>query len=186
MSVRVYIPFRRRIRRLLLQRNLLLTCGPDIAQRLHLLVMKSKIFLLTGQSAKGFSLALRVASTARRHQLLSVLMTALGVLSKILVDLSEFDAARDLLEAALPHVRVVSPRIFGLDLTSSQALGMPDLQLRAELFAWLADAHIGIAQRRDQPRIESINHLNLAVNYVDRSCAGQSCRLLKHPSRLHS
>lgn len=84
-----------------------LTPSADIAQLLHLLALKSKIFAVTDQSAKGLSLALRVASTAQQHSLISVLMTAFGVLGRILVDLSEFDAARETLEAALPHVSFV-------------------------------------------------------------------------------
>ena len=41
---------------------------------------------------------------AERYLLVSVLTEALEVLSAILVELREFEAARDLAEAALPHV----------------------------------------------------------------------------------
>ena len=41
---------------------------------------------------------------AERYLLVSVLTEALGVLSAILIELSEFGAARDMIEAVLPYV----------------------------------------------------------------------------------
>lgn len=81
-----------------------LTHSPDIANRLHFLVLKSTIFALSGQATKGFSIALRAASTAARLRLLPTLLEAITALAIILNDLSEFDAARRLLDAALPMV----------------------------------------------------------------------------------
>ncbi|KAK5679276.1 APC5 protein [Elasticomyces elasticus] len=74
----------------------------DIAQRLHFLVLKSTIFALSGQAAKGFSIALRAASTASRLNLVPCVLEAIGALATILNDLSESEAAKRLLDAALP------------------------------------------------------------------------------------
>ena len=81
-----------------------LTQSADIAQRLHLLVVKARIFAAGGQPIKGLSIALRAASMAERYLLVSVLTEALGVLSAILTELSEFGAAKGMIEAALPYV----------------------------------------------------------------------------------
>lgn len=81
-----------------------LTCYEDIAQRLHLLVLKAKIFTAGEQPIKGFSITLRAASMAERYSLISILTEALGVLSAILNELSEFEAAKDVAGAALPSV----------------------------------------------------------------------------------
>lgn len=76
----------------------------DIAQRLHLLILKSRIFALGGQASKGFAIALRATSAAERHLVIPVFLEGLGVLGKILIDLSEFEMARNVLESALPRV----------------------------------------------------------------------------------
>ena len=85
----------------------ILTRNQDIAQRIHLLVSKAAIFLAGGQAAKGMSIIIRAASTAERYRLISVLIEALQVLTAILNELSEFKAARDLAEDALPRVSLV-------------------------------------------------------------------------------
>lgn len=79
--------------------------GTDMAQRLHLLILKSKIYLAGGQAVKGFAVVLRATSTAERHLLIPVLHEGLAVLARILLDLSEYATARDLIEATLPQVR---------------------------------------------------------------------------------
>lgn len=77
--------------------------GTDLAQRLYFLILKARIFAAGGQASKGFSIALRATSTAERHLLLPVYLEGLAVLSRILIDLSEFEAARSILEFAIPH-----------------------------------------------------------------------------------
>ena len=72
--------------------------------------MKCRVFAASGQAAKGFSLAMRAASTAERCRLIPVLIEALAALAVILNDLSEFEAARDLLEATLPLVGLIRNR----------------------------------------------------------------------------
>ena len=78
--------------------------GMDLAQRLFFLILKSRVFALGGHATKGFAIALRATSTAERHLLVPVFLEGLAVLGRILIDLSEYETARELLEAALPHV----------------------------------------------------------------------------------
>jgi anaphase-promoting complex subunit 5 len=77
--------------------------NPDLALRLHFLILKARIFTAAKRAAKGFSIALRATSTAGRHLLIPVLLEGLAVLSNILSELSEFETARDLLASAIPH-----------------------------------------------------------------------------------
>ncbi|TKA52299.1 hypothetical protein B0A55_11503 [Friedmanniomyces simplex] len=100
----------------------------DIAQRLHFLVLKSTIFALSGQATKGFSVALRAASTAARLRLLPTLLEAIAALATVLNDLSEFDAARRLLDAALPMM-----------------IETRHCRLTAHSFVTLGEAHVGLA-----------------------------------------
>ncbi|CZT15135.1 uncharacterized protein RCC_01027 [Ramularia collo-cygni] len=76
----------------------------DIAQRLHLLILKSRIFGHGGQASKGFAIALRATSAAERHLIIPVFLEGLGVLGRILIDLSEFAMAKNVLESALPRL----------------------------------------------------------------------------------
>jgi len=77
----------------------------DIGHRLHFLTLKCKIFALSGQPTKCFSIAIRAASSALRHQLYPTAMEALAALAAILNELGEFNAARDILESSIPMVR---------------------------------------------------------------------------------
>lgn len=74
----------------------------DLAHRLHYLIQKARIFALAGRASKGFSLSLRATATAERHLLVPVMLEGLCVLGRILIEVSEFAAARRLYEASLP------------------------------------------------------------------------------------
>lgn len=100
----------------------------DLAQRVHLLLQKSKIWGHAGRAVSGFSLALRAVSTAQSHNLVAELVEALVVLSNILNELREFEVANNLIMSALPF-----------------ALEGSDVMIQAELYERLADAHVGIA-----------------------------------------
>ncbi|KXT10657.1 hypothetical protein AC579_6348 [Pseudocercospora musae] len=75
----------------------------DIAQRLHFLLLKARIFALAGQAPKGFSIALRATSTAERHLLLPILFEGLTILARVLLELGEFTMVSALCDATLPH-----------------------------------------------------------------------------------
>jgi hypothetical protein len=64
-----------------------------------------RIFAKSGHASKGFTLALRTASIAERHYLQPVLLKVLHGIAVILLDQTEYEAAKELCEAALPKVR---------------------------------------------------------------------------------
>ena len=64
------------------------------------------MFAKAGLPTKGFSIALRAASSAQRAMVLPVMWEAVGALCVILIDLSEFAAARSLVDAIMPQVRM--------------------------------------------------------------------------------
>ncbi|KAK3683200.1 APC5 protein [Vermiconidia calcicola] len=137
----------------------------DIAHRLHLLVLKARIFASGKQAIKGFSIALRAAAMAERHLLISVLIEALGVLGVILTELGEYEAAREILGAGLP-----------------MAIEAGDLSIIARLFSHLAEAHVGIAGYQcEHGSAEQTRNLRTAEAYVDRSFEA-SGKLGDHPS----
>jgi hypothetical protein len=78
--------------------------GPDIAKRLLLHDLKIRIFAKSGHASKGFTLALRTASLAERHYLVPILLKVLHGIAVILLEQTEFEAAKALCEAALPKV----------------------------------------------------------------------------------
>ncbi|KAF2160284.1 hypothetical protein M409DRAFT_70619 [Zasmidium cellare ATCC 36951] len=102
--------------------------GTDMAQRLHLLILKSRIYLAGGQAVKGFAVSLRATSTAERHLLMPVLHEGLAVLARILIELSEYAVARDLIEATLPQV-----------------LESKNVTLTAKMFVTMGEACVGFA-----------------------------------------
>ncbi|TKA26215.1 hypothetical protein B0A54_16906 [Friedmanniomyces endolithicus] len=124
----------------------------DIANRLHFLVLKSTIFALSGQATKGFSIALRAASTAARLRLLPTLLEAITALAIILNDLSEFDAARRLLDAALPMM-----------------IETRHCRLTARSFVTIGEAHVGLAGTTCAPdSSERIQQIRAAEIHVER------------------
>jgi anaphase-promoting complex subunit 5 len=77
----------------------------DVAKRLLLHDMKIRIYAKSGHASKGFTLALRTASIAERHFLLPILFKIVHGIAVILLDQTEYEAAKELCEAALPKVR---------------------------------------------------------------------------------
>ncbi|KAK5114243.1 hypothetical protein LTR85_010308 [Meristemomyces frigidus] len=134
-------------------RSLKGTSSADIAHRLHYLVLKAKIFALSQQPTKCFSIALRAASTARRHSLIPVLLEALNMLAAILNDLFEFGAARDILESTLPWIHETR-----------------QMKLLAQAFVTLAEAHVGAAGHACiHGSGEQAQHMRLAETHIERS-----------------
>jgi len=85
----------------------LLATASDLAQTLHLLTLKAGVFAAAGKPEKGFSIAVRAASRAERAGLVPVLLEALAALAEILNKVGEFGPAREIVEAALPQVRLL-------------------------------------------------------------------------------
>lgn len=76
----------------------------DIYQRTELLILKANLFAKCNKPERGFSVAIRAASTAHRAKLIPTLWEAIGALSNILIHLGELEAARRLLDAIIPQV----------------------------------------------------------------------------------
>ena len=73
-------------------------------RRIKLLILKARLFAKAGLPTKGFSIAMRAASSAQRAMVMPAMWEAIGALSVILIDLGEFDAARSLVDAIMPQV----------------------------------------------------------------------------------
>jgi len=76
----------------------------DQSRRIKLLNMKAALWCRAGKPAKGFSVALRAASSAYNRILLPLLWEAITSLSCTLIDLGQFEGANKLLESIMPHV----------------------------------------------------------------------------------
>lgn len=126
--------------------------GGDIAQRLQFLLLKARIFALGGHASKGFSIALRATSTAERHLLLPVLFEGLAVLSRILLELSEFSMASDICDATLPH-----------------AFEAHNTGLTARLFVIMGEAAVGYAGHNCvNGSSEQANSMRKAAGLIER------------------
>ncbi|KAK4555262.1 APC5 protein [Recurvomyces mirabilis] len=100
----------------------------DVSQRLHYMVVKSRIFAIAGQASQGFSIASRAASTAMRLKLIPTLLEATLSLAVILNELAEYDAVIELLEATVPKINECRPS-----------------RLYPRALYTLAEAHVGLA-----------------------------------------
>ena len=110
---------------------------------------------------------------AERYSLIPILTETLGVLSAILNELSEFDAARDVAEAALPSVsRTAKDLGRPYKLTCLQALEIRDLEVSAQLFSHLAESHVGIAGTSALGSNEQSRNIRTAEMNVERSYEG--------------
>lgn len=124
----------------------------DILQRVKIMTLKARIFDKAGIPQKGFSVALRAATLAQRARLLPALWEAIGVVSRILISLREFDAAAKLLSSIMPQV-----------------LECEDCDLAGHNFSFLADAHMGMAGQAKAENLQCKEQLTKALEYIDRS-----------------
>lgn len=84
---------------------------PDIHRRITLLILKARLWALSGVPEKGFSIALRAASSSHRTLLLPTMWQALSVLSTIFIDLGEFNAVQRIVDGIMPQV-IFHPCLF--------------------------------------------------------------------------
>lgn len=125
----------------------------DIQPQVKLLCLKARIFEKTGQPERGFSMAMRAASTAYRSKLLPGLWEAICALANVLLSLKEFDAASVMIESIMPQI-----------LESS------DCDLAASAYSLLVDANMGIAGKlwsegKNTPTKKE--YMNRALGYLD-------------------
>ncbi|KAL7938286.1 anaphase-promoting complex subunit 5 domain-containing protein [Trichoderma chlorosporum] len=104
----------------------------DICLRVKALLIKVSLLDRCGRPQRAFSVALRAANLSLRARLISLLWAAIGAISNILVSMGEFEAATQLLTAILPR-----------------SLECEAPALTAKLYAYLADANMGLAGKFD-------------------------------------
>ncbi|PKK45558.1 hypothetical protein CI102_9511, partial [Trichoderma harzianum] len=108
----------------------------DICLRVKALLIKVSLLDRCGRPQRAFSIALRAANLCLRARQMSLLWASIGAISNILVSMGEFEAATQLLTAALPR-----------------SLECESPALTAKLYAYLADANMGLAgQSQDETR----------------------------------
>jgi anaphase-promoting complex subunit 5 len=129
----------------------------DVLVQVKLLSIKARLLAICGHPLKGFTMIVRAANIASRSRLLPALWEATGVLSNILIELSEFAAAVALLEAILPQVIVCQ-----------------DSNLEAWTFSYLADAHMGLAGQENPKSSRRKEQVSKAMEHID--CAFQQFR----------
>ncbi|KAL6698458.1 anaphase-promoting complex subunit 5 domain-containing protein [Trichoderma pleuroticola] len=100
----------------------------DISLRVKALLIKVSLLDRCGRPQRAFSMALRAANLCLRARLMSLLWASIGAIANILVSMGEFEAAAQLLTAVLPR-----------------SLECESPALTAKLYAYLADANMGLA-----------------------------------------
>ncbi|OBW64292.1 MAG: WSC-domain-containing protein [Aureobasidium pullulans] len=125
----------------------------DIVRRIKLLILKARLFAKAGLPAKGFSIAMRAASSAQRAMIMPAMWEAVGALSVILIDLGEFSAAKSLVDAIMPQV------LEGGNTTTI-----------AQLYSILTDSYVGLAGKMSEtdPK-ESSSHIDAAFTCLNRA-----------------
>lgn len=121
---------------------------------MHLLLLKSRTFALSNQSAKGLSLALRAAKLAESTHLHALLLHALTALSHLLLSSGDFNAAQKLAEAGL-----------------AKAFESGDLEVMARLLSLSGQAGVGVAGALGAGR-ERVALLRRAEGSLERSREG--------------
>ncbi|KAI5209244.1 hypothetical protein AUEXF2481DRAFT_27990 [Aureobasidium subglaciale EXF-2481] len=125
----------------------------DIVRRIKLLILKARLFAKAGLPTKGFSIAMRAASSAQRAMIMPAMWEAVGALCVILIDLGEFGAARSLVDAIMPQV------LEGGNTTTI-----------AHLYMILTDSYVGLAGKSaESDQRESSSHIDAAFIYLDRA-----------------
>ncbi|THZ73213.1 hypothetical protein D6C85_04225 [Aureobasidium pullulans] len=125
----------------------------DIVRRIKLLILKARLFAKAGLPAKGFSIAMRAASSAQRAMIMPAMWEAVGALSVILIDLGEFGAAKSLVDAIMPQV------LEGGNTTTI-----------AQLYSILTDSYVGLAGEISETNTkESSSHIDAAFTYLNRA-----------------
>lgn len=124
----------------------------DVTLRVKLLLLKASLLDRCGRSQRGFTVAMRAASLSWRARIIPCLWQAIGAVSNILISLSEFEAATQLLTAIIP-------RSLECDLAGQTA----------QLYAYLADANMGAAGRHPPKSSRRMEYMTKALAAVEKS-----------------
>lgn len=135
----------------------------DVYAQIKMLMIKARGLALCKHPLKGFSIAVRAANMAYRARILPALWEASGILANILINLHEFAAAVDVLEAVIPQI-----------------LECEDCNLAARIYAHLVDGYMGLAGQEEANSVKRKERISKAMEYID--CAFEQ---FKHVEDLH-
>ncbi|KAM5347063.1 hypothetical protein ACJ41O_010068 [Fusarium nematophilum] len=124
----------------------------DVVLKVKLLLLKASLLDKCGRPLRGFTAAMRAASISWRARLIPYLWQAIGAVSNILVSLAEFEAATQILTAAIPR-----------------SLECETAGLTAQLYGYLADAYMGLAGRSEPKSSKRTEYMTKAVAAVQKS-----------------
>ena len=122
----------------------------DAYAQVKLLTIKARGLALCKHPLKGFSIAVRAANMSNRARILPALWESSGILANILINLHEFSAAVDILEAIVPQV-----------------LECEDCDLAARTYALLVNGYIGLGGEEEAKSVKRKERVNKAVEYID-------------------
>lgn len=126
----------------------------DIYAQVKLLMIKARGLSLCKHPLKGFSIAVRAANMANRARILPALWESAGILANILINLHEFAAAVEVLEAIVPQV-----------------LECEDCDLAARTYASLVDGYMGLGGEEEPKSVKREERINKAMEYIDAAFA---------------
>jgi anaphase-promoting complex subunit 5 len=130
------------------------TESTDIYAQIKLLMIKARGLALCNHPLKGFSIAVRAANMANRARILPALWEAAGILANILINLHEFAAAVDVLEAIVPQV-----------------LQCEDCDFAARTYALLVDGYMGLGGEEEPHSAKREERINNAMQCIDSAFA---------------
>lgn len=124
----------------------------DVVLKVKLLLLKATLLDKCGRTQRGFTAAMRAASISWEARNIPGLWEAVGAVSNILVSLSEFEAASQLLVAVIPR-----------------SLECDTASLSGQLYSYLADANMGLAGKCEPKSAKRMEYMTKALQVVQKS-----------------
>ncbi|KAM6524062.1 APC5 protein [Fusarium solani] len=124
----------------------------DVVLKVKLLLLKATLLDKCGRTQRGFTAAMRAASISWEARNIPGLWEAVGAVSNILVSLSEFEAASQLLVAVIPR-----------------SLECDTASLSGQLYSYLADANMGLAGKCEPKSAKRMEYMTKALQAVQKS-----------------
>ncbi|KAJ4182535.1 APC5 protein [Fusarium falciforme] len=124
----------------------------DVVLKVKLLLLKASLLDKCGRTQRGFTAAMRAASISWEARNIPGLWEAIGAVSNILVSLSEFEAASQLLVAVIPR-----------------SLECDTASLSGQLYSYLADANMGLAGKCEPKSAKRMEYMTKALQAVQKS-----------------
>ncbi|KAJ4308829.1 APC5 protein [Fusarium piperis] len=124
----------------------------DVVLKVKLLLLKASLLDKCGRTQRGFTAAMRAASISWEARNIQGLWEAIGAVSNILISLSEFEAASQLLVAVVPR-----------------SLECNTASLSGQLYSYLADANMGLAGKCEPKSTKRMEYMTRALEAVQKS-----------------